>query len=327
MKELCSTVGFESSKALNGKKFTIDDFIYNKEKICQTIEEGVNKHTQTFGIEVCKFFVGNIIAPKKRLNVSQMESIDKKEFARETENIDVAKMVEDRLNNLQKDLSVVYVNEKGQNSFENTNQETNVATNLERVDIPVSNESISKIDVNSLGNQGSITDDSTNPYAIRKNQKYKDEVTESQPQTYFETPISESTNYSQPEPNILSTSDETVVVEQKPVRGKKTIQSEDLDINDELVDTLIDKINTRKKQKKNNRIVEILTSAGVAEMPTNSRSSKKIKCNHCGADMDADSKFCGKCGKSIEELKVCACCGAKNFANAESCIVCKSSLD
>lgn len=324
MKELCSTVGFESSKALNGKKFTIDDFIYNKEKICQAIEEGVNKHTQTFGVEVCRFFVGNIVAPKKHLNVSQIESIDKKEFTKQTENVDVAKLVEDRLNNLQKDLSVVYVNEKGENSFENSNH----INSLERVDVP-SSENISKIDINSLGNQGAVTDDSTNPYAIKKNQKFGDEPVEPQTQTYFEEPtVSTTPDYSQPEPNILSSEPNETGVEQKPVKHKKASKNEDLSIDDELVDTLIDKINSRKKQKKNNRIVEILTSAGIAEPTTSStQSSNKTTCSHCGAEMQGDAKFCPKCGKSVDELKVCACCGAKNFATAESCCVCKSKLD
>ena len=321
MKELCSTVGFESSKALNSKKFTVDDFIYNKEKICQAIEEGVNKHTQTFGIEVSRFYVGNIIAPKKHLNVSQIESIDKRDFAKTTENVDVAKLVEDRLNNLQKDLNVVYVNEKGENSFENSNH----VNNLERVDNP-SSQNISAIDINSLGNQGAVTDDSTNPYAIKKNQKFGDEPVEAQTQTYFEEPtVSTAPDYSQPEPNILSSEPDVVEPEQKVVRRKKSAKpEEEVQIDDELVDTLIEKINTRKKQKKNNRIVEILTGAGIAETSAN---TKKVTCTQCGAEIDGDAKFCAKCGSSTEQLKVCACCGAKNFATAESCCVCKSKLD
>ena len=109
-----------------------------------------------------------------------------------------------------------------------------------------------------------------------------------------------------------------------------------MEINDELVDSLIEKIDTRKKQKRNDRIAEILSKAGVkvdpdaiaVAVPTTKKTKVgSKKCSTCGEPLAEGAKYCFKCGKSTEELKVCACCGAKNFANAEICCVCKSRLD
>ena len=114
------------------------------------------------------------------------------------------------------------------------------------------------------------------------------------------------------------------------VKPKRTsVKKEDVvDINDELVDTIIEKIDKRKKQKRNNRIVEILTKAGVdTTTETNTVKTSSNKCSQCGESLAEGAKFCFKCGSSTDTLKICACCGAKNFANATSCCVCKSSLD
>ena len=308
MKELCSTVGFEVSKALNGKKFSLDDYIFNKDKIVEAIQEGVNKHTMSFGIEVSNFMVTNIIAPRKYLSDVQIKNLEKTVETSGTENEDVIKLVEDRLNNLQKELGVVYVNEKGENSFESQNsvKQENLfssSTNSENIFV---NDQFSNNKNTESSSQNVNNSIASSGYTIEK----------------VET-------FAQPEPTILSPEPE-LFSEPKPTRQRKPSvkQEEPLEINDDLVDTIIDKIDKRKKQKKNNRIVEILTKAGVdTGSEANTVKTSENKCSQCGESLAEGAKFCFKCGSSTDTLKICACCGAKNFANATACCVCKSSLD
>ena len=352
IKEICSTVGFESSKALIGKKFTLDDYIFNKDKICQTLAESVNEHTQTFGVEVSKFFINNLIVNKKCLSDIQLRAVEKREEVVSTSkqpDEDVVKMVEERLNNLQKDLSVVYVNEKGENTFENANNEQSFNPN---------------INVNVEANMG-LNEGANKPnsdiFGVQANNAVETEQTIVKPILKKEVSADElyndlnSQNIDQPAPGILSGDESStgatpVATAPKP-RTKRVVAKQpdvsplppEVVVDDELVDELIEKINKRKKQKKNNRIVEILASAGIeTEAPnqpevktTRTRASTAStakapvftkKCSKCGEPLTADAKFCAKCGCSTEELKVCACCGAKNFANAEVCCVCKSTL-
>ena len=318
IKELCSTVGFEVSKALNSKKFLLDDYIFNKDKIVEAIQEGVNKHTMSFGVEVSKFFVTNVIAPRKYLSDVQIKNLEKTVETGDTENVDVVKLVEDRLNNLQKDLGVVYVDEKGGNSFEHNN------TAKEQ---PTYTSAYSEDDIfvkTQTSNMGSNVEPSTNSYNYNNidNSGYTIEKVET-----FNQP---EPSILSPEPNILSAEPELFSEPKPATRQKRTPakKEEYVEINDELVDTIIDKIDKRKKQKKNNRIVEILTKAGVdTTAEANSVKTSSNKCSQCGESLAEGAKFCFKCGSSTETLKICACCGAKNFSNATTCCVCKSSLD
>ena len=56
----------------------------------------------------------------------------------------------------------------------------------------------------------------------------------------------------------------------------------------------------------------------------NVKTSKK--CVKCGGEIADGVNFCSKCGTQAGELTVCACCGAKNLAGSEFCMVCKSKL-
>ena len=331
MKELCSTVGFEVSKSLSGKRFTIDDYIYNKEKIIQAIQEGVNKHTITFGVEVTKFFINNIVVARKNLTDSQFNAIHTIKDNKE-QDADVVKLVEERFNSLQKDLSVVYVNEKGENSLQK--QEEVKTINLGAETFNQSNNEFN-LNTNTFTVQ---TNSNSKPLEKQNEVKVENNYNNSIVPDFKPEEIISSIN--QPEPSLFG---DPQPAEQKPVVEKqnknkkvKTIIQDELEINDELVDSLIEKINTRKKQKGNDRIAEILSKAGVIVKPEDIAVSvpkakkNKVsmnKCSTCGEPLAEGAKYCFKCGKSTDELKVCACCGAKNFANAEICCVCKSKLD
>lgn len=68
-------------------------------------------------------------------------------------------------------------------------------------------------------------------------------------------------------------------------------------------------------------------SEEVVPEPKMMAQEEKIKCGFCGAELPTEAKFCYNCGKSTSRFKICPCCGAKNFADVDVCILCKSKLD
>ena len=298
VKELCSTVGFEVSKALNKKDFTLDDYFFDKQKICKAIEESVNEHTSNFGVHVSKFFINHVIVPKKYELESQFKQTNAVAMNENVGDYDISKMVEERLNDLQKDLNIVYVNEKGDNIVKNEEQKQ---TEFNKVE-----ENISQIDSNQFqtGNFSNTVRSSENINFNFANNNHNTNIVNNEP----------FVPSNQPEPNLFSP-------------PKEEIKIDELLINDELVDSLIEKINKRKKQRKNNRIIEILSEAGISGIKTSSNKKTNNLCKGCGANLIEDAKFCAKCGKPVEDFVPCACCGAKNFSSAEICCVCKSKLN
>ena len=54
--------------------------------------------------------------------------------------------------------------------------------------------------------------------------------------------------------------------------------------------------------------------------------SKKIVCSACGAELDANAKFCSNCGKKIGGSRICPNCHAENVAEAKFCAMCGGKL-
>ena len=349
MKEICSTVGFEISKALNSVSYSVDDYIFNKEKIIATIEEKVNAHTYTFGVEVSNFCVSNLVIPKKSLNEKQLEKLQNKEQPQIAMDSDISKIVEERLNNLQNDLNVVFVG----NNKENKNVDKEVANSSDKnndVNFISKNENNYDNKNNSTQNKShysekaseenkrsSIYDSIIIPPTAPTNQpepKIMEEKSSSKQEQVSHCHkaegdgLVETKNYGQEQQKERLTRIHTNYANEKPQKEPSLFATDDLIIDDALVDRLIEKIDKRKNEKKNYRILEILANAGLTsemEKPKPKKITKK--CPKCQESISDDAKYCPKCGNMIDGLKICVCCGAKNFPNAQNCCLCKSKLD
>lgn len=51
------------------------------------------------------------------------------------------------------------------------------------------------------------------------------------------------------------------------------------------------------------------------------------KCPHCGAQVDADAKFCGECGESTSQVKQCVQCEKEIPVKAKFCKYCGFDQD
>ena len=47
-----------------------------------------------------------------------------------------------------------------------------------------------------------------------------------------------------------------------------------------------------------------------------------VKCPNCGVEIDKNDKYCGKCGKSLENTKICKKCKTENSADSFVCTNC-----
>lgn len=307
MKEIMATVGFDVSKILNGKNFSLADYMANKEKIVETINQEINLYIDKYGLRASEFFINKVILPKRYLAEKAQEEVEQKQKGEE---IDIVKIVEERLNSIEKDLNIVYKNNSTNKTFSSK---------------PGAPETVA-VDVRSGSFDNAVKQ--AESFKSSSNQEESIIIADNRSNTQsssqvFSMPYGQEvsvSNAEQPEPEII----------------KEDIKPEALtaqtEVSDEFIDGMIDKIEKRKKQKKRERVAEILNHATMTvgqEQSTrilNVSPKKTKKCAQCGASLSEDAKFCSKCGRSTEELIICACCGAKNFPSAKVCCVCKSNL-
>lgn len=316
VRDIISTISLKISKILNQKKYCLQDYLTNKEMISQTLNDEVNLYIQKYGLNADSFFITNVKLPKK---LNSEKSISQKQ-ENEVDNAEIVKIVEERLNSLQKDLDMVYV-EKTSNT-ESTAKE-NVKSQSQETSGNFKNTN------NNFEESIFIIDDNTQIKTKKNNhQSFEQKSSSEESNTKWQSSNKSSfTEYvfsdqSQPEPIIIE--------EIKPAEPPDPI--DDDSISDDFIDGVIEKIEKRKKQKKRDRLAELLSQADVTfgqEKTSTLLNSAKHnkKCSTCGANINTDAIFCSKCGNSVEGFKICPCCGAKNFPKASACCVCKSSLD
>jgi predicted nucleic acid-binding Zn ribbon protein len=56
------------------------------------------------------------------------------------------------------------------------------------------------------------------------------------------------------------------------------------------------------------------------------KGQQKIKCEHCGAPMEADQKFCSKCG-TVTKTEACPSCGKKIRSGDLFCSSCGTKIE
>ncbi len=318
MKEICSTVGYEVSKALNSKNYSIDDYVFNQDKIIATIEEYVNNHTKTFGIEVSKFSINNFDVNKKYLNEVQLTALEQVQGINENiVNEELSNLVNSEQDSLQKEESIVYVgdscekkksgkNKEGINeikiindNFVTKEESTNNQQKTNKNDIDI-NKALEETANKILENNCNKTFKNEEDIFIKDNNSNlnfaKKEVSSNKPK------IDNDAFLKQPEPMILVRSfEEDIII-------KKTNETQD-------------KIPSKKIKPEKEK----------SELVTNKNNKEKVtrkKCNNCGQEtIENNAKFCNKCGNNLSDYKICACCGAKNLIEDKKCCVCKSLLD
>lgn len=313
VKDITSTIASKISKVLNSKQFSLTDYLSSKEKIAEILNEEINLYIEKYGLSAKDFFINNVILPKK---VAAQSLLDKQQVVSEN-NIDIVKIVEERLNNIEKDLNMAYVESANGSTVKQAKESSddvglNKDLNLEK-DIK---DDIFIIDDNTQIKTKKSTTQSFNESIDAASSTQSWQGTNQNDFTTFSF-----SSQSQPEPIIIE--------EIKPAEPPAPISEAEL--SDDFIDGVIEKIEKRKKQKKRDRLAEILNQADITFGQEKSSAILNIKptkkCSSCKAELQADAKFCSKCGASTEGLKTCPCCGAKNFPTASACCVCKSLLD
>ena len=318
IRDIVSTIGFKISKILNSKHYSLADYMANKEKISETLNLEINALIKKYGLSAQEFFINEVKLPKKiraEVDVKQKQKT-------ENDDAEIVKMVEERLNHMEKDLSMVYA-EKASSTKEQTENNSS-QNNMQSNQTGGGEESIFIIDDNTqIKSKKRVEKTSTAQSSSASANSSWQEGSQSNWQGTSNTSYTEFNFSSEPQPEPI------IIEEIKPAEPPDPMVESNID--DDFIDDVIDKIEKRKKQKKRDRLAEILTQADVTFGKEKSSKVLNIKpakkCATCGNSLNSDAKFCSKCGSLAESLKVCACCGAKNFPNATNCCVCKSSLD
>ena len=316
MKEIKATIGFDVSKILNAEAFALDDYLNHKEKIADVLNNKINKYIKVYGIEASEFFINTVILPKKKIFDKSKEEVLKQE-----NNIDIIKLVEERLNDIENSFAKV--------ERESSSQKEKELTGLNKSNTTIDKQGDVRIDVSNIGQKYSEPIFSM-PYSNVPNTEMYGNANQKEPQLFEEVQNEASENLDQ-DNNAEKDIEENLKCKKLNNNSKSNI-IEKADNNEEkVVNEIINyfantKEKIRDKNLKNLNNHKVKVGKEKAEGVLNYANIKTKVCKNCGVFIEEDAKFCSKCGKSTEELVVCACCGAKNFSDAKKCCVCKSDL-
>lgn len=122
LKDLSYYVGRCAERAFDKNDFVLSDFLGGKDKIANVILRNVGELEKDLGVKIYDVVVTEVLVPR-RYRISKGYLIDSKNA--NTNNEFLIKMVEDRLNNLQDDLSVVFSGHKTESPKENNAKNNN----------------------------------------------------------------------------------------------------------------------------------------------------------------------------------------------------------
>lgn len=316
MKEIKATIGFNVSKILNGKNFVLDDYLNNKGKITEVLNNEINKYINIYGLEASEFFINSVIFAKKNF----ANKVKKEAFKQENE-INIVKLVEERLNSLEN--SFVKIDKSSQNEDELVNANKFDTSINKKVDV--------RADVLNMGQQEkkSIEVFST-PFSRTPNTEMFNASNQKEPQLFEETKNNsldgEALNEVQLKKEDKNKNNNNVKSTEEPENNYTKNESNKKNKSDVVNYFTKTKDSLKEGNLKGLNKVRGKSSKESTKDVVLPNEKKTKECKSCGAVVKEDAKFCSNCGKSTEELIVCPCCGAKNFPSSKTCCVCKSDL-
>lgn len=304
-REISILVADEVSKILDKAELSFDIYTTCKEKVQDLILSKLNKLCVSLGIDITAIRIDDLIIPKKEKSLHDLA-------LKRGQEDDFLTQVEQELNSSQKPQEKVFVTASNSEIIlgqENFSQGNNALTSG-----AMPNSSASAERTNNYSNYNSQNDGSS---LLRENDNKNSfgSVNSSSFNNY------NSNNISNASENGSWNTFECMSEQKEPNLFEK---------EDESVQALENFLETRKKDKTNEKIDVNWESADADNSKNNISGIKSDqltkKCSRCGENVDENSNFCKKCGSQVSGLIVCPCCGAKNTAGSESCMVCKSKL-
>lgn len=319
-KELSFVLGDEVSKILNKAGLSFDIYSTCKEKVESLILSKLTKFCATYGIDITKVRIEDLIVSKrqKKLHDLALQRHKDDEFLSEVENsINSAQEEKEKVFVTSSNNKIVLGENSGQcgepaNSCENKpygnmsdfTSYNNIRAN-ELSNTPVNNDIISNFSSSSrskglsTGEFDNFSAEST--YRDRTNIMGCDNV----PENNFD-------NVLQKEPILFANDEDNKTIQDYPFNKKNKIERREED----------------SLYYGNDCKEEVFKQKGesLQDSSSNEESTDKNFCKKCGMRIERDSNFCKNCGTQIGGLVVCSCCGAKNVVGSEVCMVCKSKL-
>ena len=298
LKEISALTGEAVANILNSNNFQIQSYMDRDPEITRLLNDYINKTMAKYGVEESSVVINQLyLRQKTETKEDKLET--KKESSSKAISLEPEKVI---------DLNKIKGLEEAINSVGKKD-----IINIKPVVIGEGEykekEEKKKIESNINTNSSVVIDEPQIQNPRDAYEKYSSQFTS-------------TTHKEQPVPEIIITpsiSESNVVIQPNK------------DIDDETLDNLIDKIEERKTKIKEKKIENLVEKLGgdVEEIKTHAKESKKPKkhCKYCNTALEMVAKFCYNCGKSTEEYITCPCCGAKNFSDAQECILCHSKLN
>lgn len=334
-KELSFVVGEEISKILNKAELSFDIYSTCKEKVESLMLSNLSKLCANFGIDITKIRVEDLIVSKrqKKLHDLALQHSKDDEFISEVEN---------SINSAQKEKEKVFVTSSNSKIVlgEGNGQDENIIVNgqgdnlhrSEENSTSYNNSSINRFPSspasNGISKNFTTSNQSSNFSTVEFGNSssggefnkfsmgmdngsygYKSNTIDSvnKPANIFD-------NTSQKEPRLFGDDNEN-----ETIQGHFFNKESKIDCN--YGGNYCQKVDCNEENFKQNK-----GSLQGKESSSEKQVEKEKNCERCGKKIDSNSNFCKNCGTQVGELIVCPCCGAKNLAGNELCMVCKSKL-
>jgi len=258
LKDLSYYVGRVAEKSLDKLSYVLSDFLGNKDKVVDAIMQNIASLEKDLGVKIEYLSIEDVIVPR-RYKLSKGFLQDSKNALDNSEYL--LKLVEDRLNNLQEDMSVVFAGSKSENSAE---------FNAE--------------------NQTQFSHNNSNQSPVNNFEK-QSESTFVQPET--------ANNYNDNEANYSNFGDQQApnIIFGEQITEDEKIEKKELKTND---DEQIDKKENSRKENENLQKSENSGGKTLSSQEeTKETNSSLVTCPCCGAKNFDGAEFCCVCKSKL----------------------------